>query len=174
MLGYEGGAFPSLNLKAWNTRLFVVFFEIVLRELLDTAAGADDELLCKELKVASAATTAMCAFLHCMESSPRYLSGEQAGEMRESMQTFLNLYEVLIATSQSRGTARWKAVPKHHAAWHLVEEMDRTHYNCRHYHSFLDEDFIGQWKQLVQSVPKDLLEYRCLTRYLLRLGAQSR
>ena len=174
MLGFEGGAYPSLNLKAWNSRLFVVYFEIVLRELVDSGAGADEELLHKELKLASAATTAMCAFLHGMESSPRYLTDEQCRFMHDSMQAFLELYEVLIGTSNARGTARWKAVPKHHSAWHLVEEMDRTHYNVRFYHSFADEDYIGQWKSLVQSVPKDLLEYRCLTRYLLRLGTQSR
>ncbi|CAE7254992.1 unnamed protein product [Symbiodinium sp. CCMP2592] len=173
MLGFEGGAYPSLNLKAWNSRLFVVFFEVVLKELVarDTAAG--NELLCKELKLASAATTAMCAFLAGMEASPRYMSDEQCRYLHESMQSFLELYEVLIATSLARGTARWKAVPKHHLAWHLVEEMDRSHYNVRFYHSFLDEDYIGQWKLLAQSVPRDLLEYRCLTRYLLRLGTKG-
>ncbi|CAE7296075.1 unnamed protein product, partial [Symbiodinium microadriaticum] len=142
MLGFEGGAYPSLNLKAWNSRLFVVYFEIVLRELVDSGAGADEELLHKELKLASAATTAMCAFLHGMESSPRYLTDEQCRFMHDSMQAFLELYEVLIGTSNARGTARWKAVPKHHSAWHLVEEMDRTHYNVRFYHSFADEDYI--------------------------------
>ncbi|CAE7508782.1 unnamed protein product [Symbiodinium sp. CCMP2592] len=173
MLGFEGGAYPSLNLKAWNSRLFVVFFEVVLKELVarDTAAG--NELLCKELKLASAATTAMCAFLAGMEASPRYMSDEQCRYLHESMQSFLELYEVLIATSLARGTARWKAVPKHHLAWHLVEEMDRSHYNVRFYHSFIDEDYIGQWKLLAQSVPRDLLEYRCLTRYLLRLGTKG-
>eukprot|EP00439_Symbiodinium_sp_Y106_P027279 s3766_g3.t1 len=152
MLGFEGGAYPSLNLKAWNSRLFVVFFEVVLRDLVARDAGAGNELLCKELKLASAATTAMCAFLDGMESSPRYLSDDQCRYLHEAMQSFLELYEVLIATSNERHTARWKAVPKHHLAWHMVEEMDKSRYNVRFYHSFQDEDFLGQWKTLVQSV----------------------
>ena len=152
----------------------MVFFEVVLRDLVARDAGAGNELLCKELKLASAATTAMCAFLDGMESSPRYLSDDQCRYLHEAMQSFLELYEVLIATSNERHTARWKAVPKHHLAWHMVEEMDKSRYNVRFYHSFQDEDFLGQWKTLVQSVPKDLLEYRCLTRYLLRLGTKGR
>ena len=59
MLGFEGGAYPSLNLKAWNSRLLVVFFEVVSKELVARDAGAGNEVLHKELTLPSAATTAM-------------------------------------------------------------------------------------------------------------------
>ena len=128
-----------------------------------------DALLRKEIQLAFGITNAMVAFLDRMERASRYLTGDQANEMFDACTTFLSLNEILAKVSHDRGVSRWKIVPKHHSLKHLSEDQVRTHLNCRHFHCFIDEDFIGFWKGLVQAVPKELLEFRGLTRYLLRL-----
>ena len=169
-LTFEGGAYPCLNFKAWNSRLVVLFFEVVLRDLCQSSIDQVlDPTLKEELEVASACATAMCAFLDTMEQSGRYLSKEQAESMHRSCCLFLDLYQVLVLLSQRRKQPRWKGIPKHHSWLHLCEDQISSLLNCRMCHSFVDEDFIGVWKKLVLAVPKPLLEYRCLCRYLLRL-----
>ena len=170
MLSWEGGAYPSLNLKAWNSRLMLSFFEVVLREMLRQNESSNmDELLLRELRLASAATTAMASFMDQMERAGRYLEPSEARAMDDACHTFLSLYEILILVSLRRGSPRWKAVPKHHSFRHISEDQMSTLLNARYFHSFSDEDFIGVFKRLVLKVPKELLEFRCLTRSLLRL-----
>ena len=168
LLAFEGGAYPALNLKAWNGRLMTSFFDIVLKAVLNN--GVPDRFQ-REVKLASAACNSMLAFLHCMETSPRYLSAEQATKMYQAVTTFLALYQLLAAHSLATGIPRWKATPKFHLLLHVVEEQCQTLRNSRAWHCFLDEDYIGQIKRLVIQCPKDMLEFRCLTRTLLRLHA---
>ena len=171
LLAWEGGAYPSLNLKAYNGRLFVMFFEIVLRRLVSDESLQIDDMLRKELELASGATTALAMFFHVMECSGRYLKEEQAASMEQACCTYLDLSNILALHSIKRLTPRWKAVPKHHFFKHMSENMVQCLYNCRYYQSYFDEDFIGRWKLLCQKVPKGLMELRLLTRYLLRLKA---
>ena len=173
MLSFEsgGGAFPCLTLKAWNGRLMLSFFEVVLKALCGTQGLIEDDSLKEELVLASAATTSVAALLHHMETSPRYLNEQQAQMMFEACTTYLRLYQVLAHKSAERRRARWKAIPKMHLLLHLVEDQCRTKINMRSFGCFQDEDFVGQFKLLVAEVPKELLEYRCMTRFLLRLGA---
>lgn len=174
LLTWEGGTYPKLDLKAWNGRLMTAFFHVVLNRLQRDALGNDgmDPLLLKELRLAFGVTNAIVAFLDAMERAPRYLTGDQALDMAKACSTFLSLCEILALLSIQRQVPRWKVVPKHHTFKHLAEDQVRTLLNCRFFHSFVDEDFIGFWKGLVQAVPKELLEFRCLTRYLLRLKVQ--
>ena len=155
MLGWEGGAYPSLNLKAWNSRLMLSYFELVLREMLRQIETSDmDGLLVQALRVASAATTARASFMDQMERAGRYLEPSEARGMDDACHTFLNLYEILILLSLRRGRPRWKAVPKHHAFRHLSEDQMSTLLNARFFHSFIDEDFVGVFKCLVLKVQK--------------------
>ncbi|CAE7674088.1 unnamed protein product [Symbiodinium sp. CCMP2592] len=167
LLSWEGGAFPRLDLKAWNSRLMTAFFHIVLRQLQDQAFS--DESLHKEIRLAFGLTNAMITFIDTMERSPRYLTSQQAQVMHSACSTYLQLSEVIALVAQQRDRARWKVVPKHHTFRHIAEDQLSCLYNYRHCHCFLDEDFVGFWKTLVQAVPKELLEFRCLTRWLLRL-----
>ncbi|CAE7666714.1 unnamed protein product, partial [Symbiodinium sp. CCMP2592] len=132
LLSWEGGAFPRLDLKAWNSRLMTAFFHIVLRQLQDQAFS--DESLHKEIRLAFGLTNAMITFIDTMERSPRYLTSQQAQVMHSACSTYLQLSEVIALVAQQRDRARWKV------------------------------DFVGFWKTLVQAVPKELLEFRCLTR----------
>ena len=47
--------------------------------------------------------------------------------------------------------------------------MLRTRYNCRFYHTYMDEDMIGTCKGLAKRVHRKLLELRLLGRFLIRL-----
>ena len=170
LLAWEGSAYPSLQLKAWNGRVMTAFFAVVLKAL-DSREGVADGDLKEEVKLASAATTAIASFLHSMETSPWFLTADQANSMRVAVETYLNLIQVLALLSHRRQKPRWKCVPKHHSMVHLIEDQSKSLINMRAYHTFLDEDFVGVFKALAQQVPKELLEYRCMTRYLLRLKA---
>ena len=172
LLSFEGSAYPSLQLKAWNGRVMTAFFSIVLKAL-DGKEGLADGDLKQELHVATAATTAIASFLHEMETSPWFLTAEQANRMRTAIETYLSLIQVLALISHKRQKPRWKCVPKHHSLLHLIEDQSSSLINMRAYHTFLDEDFVGVFKALAQQVPKELLEYRCMTRYLLRLKATA-
>ena len=47
--------------------------------------------------------------------------------------------------------------------------MYKTQYNCRFFHTYMDEDMIGTCKGLAKRVHRRLLELRLLGRFLLRL-----
>ena len=171
LLSWEGGAYPCLNLKAWNSRLLLAFFEVVLASLKGRTDLDLTPALQKELTLASAAATAMVSLLDTMERSPRFLSEEQASSMHLACTTFLNLYQLLAAHSLVTQCPRWKATPKFHAMLHLCEDQCQGLQNMRAWHCFTDEDYVGVFKQLVLQCPKELLEFRCITRMLLRLRA---
>ncbi|CAE7576742.1 unnamed protein product, partial [Symbiodinium sp. KB8] len=172
MLTFEGGTYPSLNLKAYNGRLFLQYFNIVLRATL--AAATDlESALAKELQLASSACTALCSFLDVMERSPRQLLPEQAEKMHSAVVLFVKLYQILVLHSHRRGTApRWKVVPKFHSLLHVAEDQRKELINGRCYNTFLDEDYVGVFKLLCVQAPKNMLEFRCLTRYYLRVKAK--
>ena len=157
LLSWEGATYPRLDLKAWNTRLMTAFFHVVLHRLQEPGRLPDgmDALLRKEIQLAFGITNAMVTFLDRMERASRYLTGDQANEMFDACTTFLSLNEILAKVSHDRGVPRWKIVPKHHSLKHLSEDQVRTHLNCRHFHCFIDEDFIGFWKRLVQASRKN-------------------
>ena len=171
LLSYEGGVYPCLNLKAYNGRLFLMFFQVVLCACIAAIGPQLTESMKTELELASAMVTALTVFFHRMEAAGRYLSEQEASGLMEATTTFLQLYGLLALRAVRQGIARWKATPKFHMLRHLAEDMVSTRINCRSFHCYIDEDFIGHWKKLAVAVPRELMEFRMLTRYLLRLKA---
>ena len=171
LLTYEGGVYPCLNLKAYNGRLFLMFFQVVLSACLAAIGPQLTDSMKNELEIASATITALTAFFHRMESAGRYLSEQEASAIMEAITTFLQLYGLLALHAMRHSVARWTATPKFHMLRHMGEDMLTTRINCRSFHCFIDEDFIGHWKKLAIAVPRELMEFRMLTRYLLRLKA---
>jgi hypothetical protein len=54
----------------------------------------------------------------------------------------------------------------------MNEDMRHRLYNYRYGHTFKDEDNVGVCKKLAERVAKgDLMEYRIMTRFLLRVGS---
>lgn len=47
--------------------------------------------------------------------------------------------------------------------------MHRCKYNCRFFHTYVDEDMIGVTKGLARRVHRKMLEFRLMGRLLLRL-----
>ena len=108
------------------------------------------------------------------ENAPRLLSELQAREIYDAAKTFLKMYAELMKLSIRRERPRYKIIPKFHVLWHIVSDVWECRLNCRHFHCFLDEDYMGQMKSMTERLPKIGLEYRLLTRWLLRLGASRR
>ncbi|CAL1129990.1 unnamed protein product [Cladocopium goreaui] len=78
----------------------------------------------------------------------------------------------LAILSVLRSVARWRLLPKVHPFRHMNEDMRNRLYNYRYCHTFKDEDNVGVCKKLAERVAKgDLMEYRIMTRFLLRVGS---
>eukprot|EP00439_Symbiodinium_sp_Y106_P042800 s93_g5.t1 len=171
LLDLEQGVFPVLKLKAWNGRLMILFFAIALKGLPDPG----DDLLRKELRAALAAAECVACFFDRSERSARLLTEQEAESISEAVLKFLMIYRQLVKISVSRNCPRYKVIPKMHVLLHIGEDVRETRTNFRHYHCFIDEDFIGRMKELTIKLPKvgGGLEYRLLTRWLLRLGASK-
>ena len=171
LLTYEGGIYPCLNLKAYNGRLFLMFFQVVLSASLAAMGPQLTDAMKTELELASGMVTALTVFFHRMEVAGRYLLEQEASALMDATTTFLQLYGVLALHAWRHSVRRWKATPKFHMLRHLAEDMLTTRINARTFHCYIDEDFIGHWKKLAVVVPRELMEFRMLTRYLLRLKA---
>ena len=157
--------YPSLTAKAFNGRLFVVF----LTTCLEALAARNPDL---EIRLALTACKAMCMLFDRMERAPRYLNARQAAEIYKAGLMFMAAYDKLARLNSVRRVQRFKLLPKLHVLFHLVQDMYHTQYNARAYHCFKDEDNVGLLKRLAVRVHKGpLMEYRILTRWLLRLQA---
>ena len=51
----------------------------------------------------------------------------------------------------------------------MLHSVKSERYNCRRYHTYLDEDCIGTVKNLAKRCHRKLIELRTLMRFLLRL-----
>ena len=165
----ENAVHPILKLKAWNGRLMILFLAIALKGLPEP----DDDLLRKELRLAVAAADCVACFFDRSERSGRLLTKQEAEDISSATFKFLQLYRLLVKNSIARSCPRYKVIPKMHVLVHVAEDVLESRMNYRFYHCVVDEDFIGQMKELTIKLPKVGmgLEYRLLTRWLLRLGA---
>ena len=170
LLAWEQSLYPVLQLKAWNGRLFCIFFSVLLGGIL-RSGEVTDELLFEEAKLVRVMCQLLEKFFSLSEQAPRFLSEAQAQEMNDAVLAFLRTYETLAKYGLQCGRRRFKIVPKFHVFKHIGEDVLRTRYNYRYYHCFLDEDYIGAWKTLATRTSKELMEFRLITRYLLRLRA---
>ena len=165
MLHMQDG-YPHLTVKAWNGQVLLVFLDRCLTALV--AAGAQDQ----EIQLAHFATRAMSCWFDRLARFPRYLSQAQGTEVSNFGFRFLRLYRQLAILAVLRGVARWRLLPKVHPFRHMNEDMRDRLYNYRYCHTFKDEDNVGVCKKLAERVAKgDLMEYRIMTRFLLRVGS---
>ena len=157
--------FPSLTCKAYNGRLFLVFLTTCLSALRERS----DDL---EVRLALTACRSFCVFFDRIERCGRYLSPNEGREIKGAIRTFLTAYESLARLNVAKGIQRFKLIPKMHILMHLGEDCAHFLYNCRYHHCYRDEDMVGVMKRLAEAVHKGpLMEFRILTRYLLRLGS---
>ena len=165
MLHMQDG-YPHLTVKAWNGQVLLVFLDRCLTALV--AAGAQDQ----EIQLAHLATRAMTCWFDRLARFPRLLSQAQGNEISNFGFRFLRLYRQLAILSVLRSVARWRLLPKVHPFRHMNEDMRNRLYNYRYCHTFKDEDNVGVCKKPAERVAKgDLMEYRIMTRFLLRVGS---
>lgn len=161
--------FPCLTVKAWNGRLLLIFLDRCLEAKLASlrTSGAQPDV---EILNASVATRALCKWFDLVERSGRFLEQSAADDIFRTGMLFLAVYERLALHSCAAGGRRWKYLAKLHVFAHLCEDMKSTYFNARFFHIFRDEDFMGLLKRLAVKVHKGMLEYRVMTRWLLRLA----
>ncbi|CAE7031358.1 unnamed protein product [Symbiodinium sp. CCMP2592] len=126
----------------------------------------------REIKLASLSTDCLLRWFHLIETSPkRFVSQEQGQLIANTGYSFQRLARALAQFAVTASVMRWKLLPKFHVYTHLLEESLYRGENPRGYHCFEDEDNIGRWKKLCNGTQGSLMEFRLLSRYLLRLGA---
>lgn len=168
MLHAEG--FPCLTIKAYNGRLFVIFMDICLSAHIDKIKQSGQHPSTEVLN-ASVAIRSLCSWFDKVERCGRYLDPHDADEIMKVGMAFLMAYQRLAWMSVIEKIGRWKYLPKLHVFCHLCEDMWLSHYNCRFFHCYRDEDLMGLYKRLAVRCHKGpLLEFRVLTRWLLRLA----
>ena len=110
----EAGEHCCLTLKAWNTRVFLAFLEVRLRQQIqrDETAGRDVN---PELLFASLATFELVSwFLKQEEADRRYLRPEQAAAISKHGHNYLKYIQNLSRFAAANALLRWKILPKHH------------------------------------------------------------
>jgi hypothetical protein len=157
--------FPQLTCKAWNGQIMLLFLDSCLQSLVQDQP-------CQESTLAALALRALSCWFDRLVRYPRYLSEAQSKEISMHGFSFLRLYNKLAILSVVERLGRWKLIPKHHPFRHMQEDMRNKRYNYRYVHTYKDEDHVGILKKLAERVHKgDLLEFRVLTRFLLRLAS---
>ena len=111
--------YPSLNLKAWNGRIFLVFLELCISLLAQSSSGDD-----REVHLASLACSCLSTWFDKTERAGRYLTASQAAEMAAAGRTFLDAYEKLAHCAKLMSLTRWKAVPKLHVPRPEINHLD--------------------------------------------------
>ena len=164
MLHVDRG-YPLLTVKAWNGQLLLAFLDVCL-EVLQKRQPGD-----LETYLAFMCTRALVCWFDRLVRYPRLLSPEQGRDIAYFGFRFIRLYKRLAVHGVINKLNRWKLIPKCHPFRHMQEDMCRKLYNVRFCHTYKDEDFVGVMKKLCERVSKsDLMEFRILTRFMLRLS----
>ena len=112
---HEGSVgYPSLRLKAYNDRVFVLFLKAALETARDDHKAKGLE--CWELAMASAAAAAVCAWFSWTERCSRYLKEEDAAKIEEYGCMYLRCYAELARHAAMMNIRRWRMTPKMHAS----------------------------------------------------------
>ena len=162
MLKRDPRGYPELLGKAHNSRVLMAFLAVCVRSL------AQQHPADLELQLAARVATTMSVWHDLLERTPRYMTQIQAEALDNCGLSFVREYKRLAVLAFHQSKHRWKLIPKLHAFRHLCREMLATHYCCRFYHAFLDEDAMGSAKRIAQRVHPSVLEVRVLSRLLLR------
>lgn len=158
--------YPTLCCKAYNGRLMLIFLDRCVHVLAGERGGD------AEIYNACVAARALSSCFDLLERSPRFLNTQQSVELHNLGTKFVNTLEMLAILALRNQVNRWKLQPKIHPFIHINEDHLQHAYCARFHHCFIDEDFVGLIKRLSQKCHRgDLLEFRIMCRYLLRLGS---
>ena len=114
MLHDNQTGWPSLRLKAYNARIFLMFLKAALqaaKSARETQGLPEDA----ELSYAAVAAKALCSWFALVERTGRYLTPEQAADQESAGLLFLRCYAALAWIATSPGIRRWRVITKAHA-----------------------------------------------------------
>ena len=102
--------YPSLNLKAFNGRVFLIFLELCLTTALSDHPNNE------ELQLAARCATCLAVWFDRTERCGRYLTEEEASLICSAGLRFVGCYEAAARFAIRAQVARFKVVPKLHAS----------------------------------------------------------
>jgi hypothetical protein len=145
------GVYPWFASKGYNTRVVAAW----LAEA-SVAAAAGQEAL----KRVAGLLYMLNAYFCLSEAAGRYPADLQAERISQALLKFLFLYSKLSADAVAARKFLWPMIPKFHATVHLARDVAAEKYNARYYHTFVDEDWMGQLKR--QNLKMTLKSIFCL------------
>ena len=118
----DSGSHACLTLKAWNTRVFLVFLDHVFQEYL--ASHPHESANDVELLLAASATKSLTLWFFEQEAADRrFLSLAEAQSIAGHGMRYLGFVEALARFATANGILRWKLLPKHHEHQQHHEHM---------------------------------------------------
>ena len=103
------------------------------------------------------------------ERLPQYLSPEQGVDLHFAGITAIHSFMAAANHAASLKVFSWLVLPKMHVFHHLQLDIQRELYNCRYFHNFSGEDFVGALKATCMKCCGPGMPLRVLKRTLLRV-----
>ena len=110
-----------------------------------------------------------------IEIYPYYLSTAQAKHVHDLGMQCIHFYHVSAVVAASQSKLRWLVIPKLHLFHHMTLDVVVNFHNCRAFHCYSGEDFMGYIKKLCASTcTASNMEERVLKRWLVKVLACCR
>lgn len=105
---------------------------------------------------------------------PRYLTTEQAYELRDLGLQCCHLFVFAAQVAAAQNKMSFLIIPKLHMFHHVCLDLGQDQLNPRAFHNFSGEDYMGYLKKIVQISPQGQnLSYRVLKRSLIKVMSLS-
>ena len=105
-----------------------------------------------------------------IEIYPYYLSAAEARHVHDLGMQSLHFYLASACVAANQSKLRWLVIPKMHLYHHLSLDVVVNSQNCRAFHCFSGEDFMGFLKKLcISTCTNEKMEERVLKRALVKL-----
>lgn len=104
-----------------------------------------------------------------MDQFPRFLTQDQAKQLRDAGYGFLNAYGALSRQAVEQKQALFNITPKFHYFCHALDLVVEERINLKFYTLFAGEDFVGRIARISAKTHMATLGQRTIERYLALL-----
>lgn len=111
----------------------------------------------------------LATFVHILDTSPMWLSIEQANEACYAGRAFCMSYQKLAVINEDLRICLYKIRPKNHFFDHQVDDLERNRLNPNRVNCMQSEDFIGRNARLASKTHRWTVSLRTLERYMITL-----
>ena len=108
--------------------------------------------------------------IELLDNSGIVLTESDAREASESLHQHLKCYAWLASNAWMERRLLFQLRPKHHAVWHIAEQLAAWRVNFSLFHCFDEESFLGKIKNICQKTHGKTATRRVYQRYLLRFA----